>query len=105
MVHLPGNACRLRHLWRFRAAPFLQNRPSAYLILVMGDGKWRVGKLLLLGVVILPLVAFGKETFAILSYGGAPEKVEQTYATLVTAGMRTSTMSESRSPSRLERFP
>ena len=43
----------------------------AYLILVMSDGKWRFGKLLALGVAVLPLVAFGKEILAVISYGGA----------------------------------
>lgn len=63
----------------------------SYLIYVMSDGRWRFGKLLALGVAILPMLAFGKEILAAISFGGAPEQVEQTYSTLVTAGMRTST--------------
>jgi hypothetical protein len=63
----------------------------AYLTLVMSDGKWRIGKLVTVGLVVLPVVAFGKEILATISRGGNPDQVEQTYATLVSAGMRTST--------------
>jgi len=62
----------------------------AYFIHVMSDGRWRIGKLAVAAIVILPLVAFGKEILAAISFGGSVDQVEQTYATLVTAGMRTS---------------
>jgi hypothetical protein len=52
----------------------------AYLIVLMYDGRWRIGILASISVPIVLLVAFGEEMFGMLGFGASFEAVQDTYA-------------------------
>ena len=61
----------------------------AYFTLVLFDGRWRLKSLLAAALPILLLLAFGKEIFAAIAYGGTTEGVISEYETPFAGVLRT----------------
>lgn len=61
----------------------------AYFTFVLSDGRWRLKSVLAASIPILLLVAFGKEAFAAVAFGGSITEVVGRYQTVAAGAVRT----------------